>query len=192
MDDDGADTEQGTRARKANPRDGLIDFTAYSIEQLRDLRHSIDPDAFPENFKHLLAALEQKEELIAQLPLPPDAVAGRFTARNGLLGWIQARFSRSPVYGMGSLEVGPAEIFLSGWQRTWLGVPLETQVTLDLANVRNVVNDGTQVRFEIARKYRPANRICFQPDSPEDASRLLANLPGITTTGSTLVGNPRI
>jgi membrane associated rhomboid family serine protease len=183
MDDDGADTEQGTRARKANPRDGLIDFTAYSIEQLRDLRHSIDPDAFPENFKHLLAALEQKEELIAQLPLPPDAVAGRFTARNGLLGWIQARCSRSPVYGMGSLEVGPAEIFLSGWQRTWLGVPLETQVTLDLANVRNVVNDGTQVRFEIARKYRPANRICFQPDSPEDASRLLANLPGITTTG---------
>ena len=183
MDDVGANTEKGSRATKANPRDGLIDFTAYSIEQLRDLRHSIDPDAFPENFKHLLAALEQKEQLIAQPPVSCDPVAGKFTSRNGLLGWIQAGFSRSLVYGIGSLEVGPTDVVLSGWQRTWLGVPLETQVTRDLTNVRNVVHDGTQVRFEIARKYCPANRICFQPESPEDASRLLAKLPGITTTG---------
>src|SRR6267154_474880 len=125
MDDDGADTDAASQPTKVNPRDGLIDFAPYSIEQLRELQYSIDPEAFPENYKHLLAALIQKNTAIMEPPPPGDAVAGLFTSRTGLLGWIQAKFRRSPVYGFGSLEVGPSEIVLNGWQRTWLGVPIE-------------------------------------------------------------------
>jgi hypothetical protein len=51
MEDDGAGKEALPLQHKANPRDGLIDFTAYSIEQLRELQHSIDPEAFPQNLK---------------------------------------------------------------------------------------------------------------------------------------------
>jgi hypothetical protein len=162
MEDDGADKEAAPQPHKANPRDGLIDFTPYSIEQLRELQHSIDPEAFPENLKHLLAALKEKEAPAMQPPLPGDAVAGRFTSRDGVLGWIQAKFARSPVYGFGSLEVEPNEIILSGWQRTWLGVPIEAQVAREVAQVRNLVEDGASLQFEIRRKYRPANRVSFQ------------------------------
>jgi membrane associated rhomboid family serine protease len=183
MEDDGADKEAAPQPHKANPRDGLIDFTPYSIEQLRELQHSIDPEAFPENLRRLLAALTEKEAPAMQPLLPGDAVAGRFTLHGGLLGWIQAKFARSPVYGFGSLEVGPNEIILSGWQRTWLGVPVEAQVAREVAQVRNVVEDGTSLRFEIGRKYRPANRVWFQPESSGLVKGLLDKLPAVQSAG---------
>src|SRR5258708_33192063 len=114
MEDDGADKEAAPQPHKASPRDGLIDFTPYSIEQLRELQHSIDPEAFPENLKRLLAALKEKEAPVMQPPLPGGAVVGRFTSRDGILGWIQAKFARSPLYGFGSLEGGPNEIIFGG------------------------------------------------------------------------------
>ncbi len=183
MEDDGADKEAAPQPHKANPRDGLIDFTPYSIEQLRELQHSIDPKAFPENLKHLLAALKEKEAPAMEPPLPGDAVAGRFTSRDGVLGWIQAKFARSPVYGFGSLEVGPTETILSGWQRTWLGVPIDAQVAREVAQVRNVVEDGTSLRFEITRKYRPASRVSFQPQSPDQIKGLRDKLPAVQSEG---------
>jgi hypothetical protein len=164
MDDDGAGKDEASQPTKVNPRDGLIDFAPYSIEQLRELQYNIDSEAFPQNYRHLLAALRQKEaSTIPPAPLA-DAITGRFTSRSGLLGWIQAIFGRSPLYGFGSLEVGPSEIVLSGWQRTWLGVPVEAQIALEIAHVRNVVQEGTSLRFEIRRRYRPANRVWFQPE----------------------------
>jgi hypothetical protein len=138
MDDDSAHTEDASQPRKVNPRDGSIDFAAYSVEQLKELQFSIDPGTFPENYKNLLAVLRQKEESSPRPPPPGDAVAGRFTSRAGLFGWIEAKLGRSPVYGVGSLEVGSFEIFLSGWQRTWLGVPVEAQVTIANADVRTL------------------------------------------------------
>jgi len=183
MDDDGANTDDASQAARVNPRDGLIDFAAYSIEQLRELQYSIDPEVFPENFKRLVAALKRKEEPVAQPPPQSDAVVGRFTSHDGLLGWFEAKFGRSPVYGIGSIEVGESEIILTGWQRTWLGVPVETQVTREVDDVRNVVQDNTCIRFEIKRKYRPAARILFQPGSSEHVSRLLDNFPKFQTVG---------
>jgi membrane associated rhomboid family serine protease len=183
MDDDGAATDEASKPTKGNPRDGLIDFAPYSIEQLRELQHSIDPEAFPENYRHLLAALKNKEATIAQLPPPGDTVAGRFTSRDGLLGWFQAKLGRSPVYGFGSLEVGPSEIVLNGWQRTWLGVPVEVQETREIANVRNVAQEGTSLRFEISRKYRPANQVLFLPESVEPSKGLFDKLPRATSAG---------
>jgi hypothetical protein len=105
MEDDGADKEEAPQPKKANPRDGLIDFTPYSIEQLRELQYSIDPEVFPENHKHLLAALKEKKAPVMQPPPPGDSIAGRFTSRAGLLGWLQGKFAQSPVYGLGSLAV---------------------------------------------------------------------------------------
>jgi hypothetical protein len=183
MEDDGADKEAAPQPHKANPRDDLIDFTPYSIEQLRELQHSIDPEAFPENLKRLLAALKEKEAPAMQPPPPGAAVAGRFTSRGGVLGRIQGKFARSPVYGFGSLEVGPNEIILSGWQRTWLGVPVEAQVAREVTQVRNVVEDGASLRFDIGRKYRPANRISFQPQSSNEIKGLLDKLPAVQSAG---------
>jgi membrane associated rhomboid family serine protease len=181
MDDNGTDTDGASQPGKVNPRDGLIDFAAYSIEQLKDLQYSIDPEAFPENYKNLLAALTQKNT--SSTPSPEDAVAGRFTSRNGLLGWIQAKFERSPVYGVGTLDVGPSDIVLSGWQRTWLGVPIEAQVILQTADVRNAVREGTSLRFDVSRRYRLANRVRFRPENLEQTTALLDKLPGVTTAG---------
>jgi membrane associated rhomboid family serine protease len=183
MEDDGADKEAAPQPHKANPRDGLINFTPYSIEQLRELQHSIDPEAFPENLKRLLAALKEKEAPAMQPSLPGGSVVGRFTSRGGVLGWIQGKFARSPVYGFGSLELGPKEIILSGWQRTWLGVPVEAQVAREVAHVRNVVEDGASLRFEIGRKYRLANLISFQPQSSDQIKGLLDKLPAVQSAG---------
>jgi hypothetical protein len=69
MDDDGAGTDEASQPTKVNPRDGLIDFAPYSIEQLRELQYSIDSEAFPQNHRHLLAALRQREA--STVPPPP-------------------------------------------------------------------------------------------------------------------------
>lgn len=183
MDEDGDGTDAASQPNKVNPRDGLIDFRLYSIDQLRELRHSIDPEAFPENIKRLLAALNEKEAPVTQRPPPGDTAAGQFTSRTGLLGWFQAKFAHSPVYGVGSLEVGSSEIVLNGWQRTWLGVPIEAQVTREIADVRNVVQEGTNLRFEIRRNYLPADRVRFQPESSGEIKGLLDKLPRVQSAG---------
>jgi len=183
MEDGGADKEEAPQPKKVNPRDGLIDFTRYSVEQLRELQSSIDPEAFPENLKHLLEALKEKEAPIIQAPSPGDSVAGRFTSRAGLLGWLQGKFARSPLYGLGYLEAGPTEIILGGWRRSWLGVAMETQVTRERDHVRNVIQDGASLRLEITRKYRPAERVWFQPASPALIKGLIDKLPAVQSAG---------
>jgi len=165
------------------PRDGLIDFAPYSVEQLRELQHSIDRNAFPLNFGNLLAALEQKEALSTQSSAQSHGVVGRFGSRAGILGWLQAKAGRSPVYGAGALEVRTSDILLNGWQRTWLGVPIETEIARKISAVRNVVQDGNCVQFDIRRRFLPSERVQFRAESPEQARRILDALPGIKTAG---------
>jgi membrane associated rhomboid family serine protease len=165
------------------PRDGLIDFAPYSIEQLRELQHSIDRNAFPLNFANLLAALKQKEEQSTQSSSPSHGVVGRFGSSAGILGWLQAKAGRSPVYGAGTLEVRTSDILLNGWQRTWLGVPIETQIARKISSVRNVVQDGNCVQFEVKRKFLPSERVQFRAESSEQVRRILDVLPGIKTAG---------
>jgi membrane associated rhomboid family serine protease len=183
MDDEGVNKNETSQPTQVDPRDGSINFAAYSIEQLRELQHSIDRHRNPQNFRNLVAALEQKEApAVASLP-PSDTYVGRFTLRNGLLGWLEAKIHRSPVYGFGSVQVLSTSILLTGWQRTWLGVPLESSVTRELTNVRNVVEDGARVRFDIKRHYRPAERIEFQPESSAQCKSLVDKLPRLETAG---------
>jgi membrane associated rhomboid family serine protease len=175
--------EDSPALRKTNPKDGQIDFAAYSIEQLRDLEYTIDRVAFPENYRKLLAALKLREDLVIEPATPSSAVVGRFTSRAGLIGWLQAKFARSPVYGVGSLEIPGSEIVLNAWQRTWLGVAIEAQFTRDVGAVRNVVQDGAKVRFEIKGKFGTAARIAFRPDHPDRLNVLISKLPNATTSG---------
>jgi membrane associated rhomboid family serine protease len=183
MDDDGVDKNETSQPTQVDPRDGLIDFAAYSIDQLRELQHSIDPHRNPQNFRNLVAALEQKEAPSNASPPLGDTFVGRFTLRSGLLGWLEAKIHRSPVYGFGSLQILSIEILLTGWQRTWLGVPIESSVTRELANIRNVVEDGARVRFDVRRQYRPAERIEFQPESSAQCKPLIDKLPRLETAG---------
>jgi membrane associated rhomboid family serine protease len=183
MDDGGDNKNETSQPTQVDPRDGSINFAAYSIEQLRELQHSIDRHTNPQNFRNLVAALEQKEApAVASLP-PGDTFVGRFTLRNGPLGWLEAKIHRSPVYGFGSIQILSTGISLTGWQRTWLGVPIESSVTREIANVRNVVEDGARVRFDVKRHYRPAERIEFQPESSAQCKPLVDKLPGLETAG---------
>ena len=66
MDEDSAGKSELSDSSAARPQDGRIDFSLYSIEQLRELQYSIDKNASPQNFMNLLAALKRKEEGTAQ------------------------------------------------------------------------------------------------------------------------------
>ena len=52
-------------------------------------------------------------------------IVERRKRRDGIRGWVQAKANRSPVYGAGSMEILPDQLVLNGWQRTWLGAPLQ-------------------------------------------------------------------
>jgi membrane associated rhomboid family serine protease len=183
MDEDSADKSEHSQPIQVDPRDGLISFSGYSIEQLRELQNSIDRHAYPANYRNLLAALGQKEKPVTSPPSLGDTYVGRFTSRNGLLGWLHAKLQRSPVYGFGSLEVRSSDVSLFGWQRTWLGVPIETPVAREMVDVRNVAQDGTSVRFDIRREYRLSERVRFQPESSKQVKRILETLPRVETPG---------
>lgn len=178
MDDHSARKSGTSEASPANPRDGLIDFSSYSLEQLRELQHSVDKKDFPLNFGNLLAALRQKEAIHTnQSSAQSSGYLGLFSSRTGILGWLAAKARRSPVYGAGAIEVGAGHILLRGWQRTWLGVAIESQVARKISCVRNVVQDGQCVQFAIRRKFLPAESVQFRGESPEQAKCLFEALP---------------
>ena len=128
MEDDSARKSGSSQSSPVSPRDGFITFSGYSLQQLRELQHSVDKQAFPLNFSNLVAALKQKEEAETTQSVPQSATfTGQFTPRAGILGWLAAKARRSPLYGAGTVEPLATDILLHGWQRTWLGVPIETQ-----------------------------------------------------------------
>jgi rhomboid protease GluP len=182
MDDDSAGKSAPSQSSTASPKDGLIDFGSYSIEQLRELQFSVDKETFPLNFSNLIAALKRKEEAQISQTLPQsDAFAGRFSSRMGVLGWLASKARRSPLYGAGTIEPRAAEILLQGWQRTWLGVPIETQLTRVMSSVQNVVRDGRLVQFDIRRRYWLSERIQFRAETVAEAHQLVGLLPAAQT-----------
>jgi membrane associated rhomboid family serine protease len=181
MDEDGAGKSELSHSSTARPQDGRIDFLLYSIEQLRELQYSIDKNAFPQNFINLLAALKQKEEGTTQPVAQSNGYAGQFTSKAGILGWIEAKVRRSPVYGTGSIEPGSSTILLRGCQRTWLGVPIESQVIREISNIRNVVQDGPHVQFDMPRKFLPSERIQFRAESAQQSKHIAEALPNTQT-----------
>lgn len=162
--------------------DGTIDFGGFSTEQLRDLECTIDRHNRPLDFAHLQAELERRDR-----PGPPDEEGGaawaiEFTAESGLRGWLRAKAKRLRLYGGGSLEIGPSELILGGWQRTWLGMPIQVELPIPLAQIRNAAQDERSVRFEVHRG-RWRRRYEFRLDSNERAAQLISLLPAAKTPG---------
>jgi membrane associated rhomboid family serine protease/tetratricopeptide (TPR) repeat protein len=174
-------TEPAGSADQEHRADGLIDFTQYSLTQLKDLQFSIDSRTYPENFNNLLRELARREPENAGQGAPALRITGRFTSHDGLRGWLEALRKRCPLYGSGAVEVRAADIVLFGWQRTWLAVPMQTQLTIPLEDVCNAVKDGSIVRFE--RRLQRTARTIFeiQAESLQQASELLALLPTVQT-----------
>lgn len=116
-------------------------------------------------------------------PSEPNPCAGRFTARDGFLGWLQAKRRRSPVYGPGSISCGPVDVALYAWRRTWLGVPHRDEVRLSLDGICNVTCENRRVEFEYRKPYRLRRRIHFTADSETAARELAARLPVAQSPG---------
>jgi hypothetical protein len=102
----GSMNEQGEDATEhpagfvgVDPRDGTIDFTRYSTEQLEELQFGIDRRAFPQNLANLSAELERRA---ASGTAQSDAASNvRFSSRDGLTGWIESRGRHNPCMAPG-------------------------------------------------------------------------------------------
>jgi rhomboid protease GluP len=173
-------------AESSAPNDGSTDFRAYSLSQLQDLQRFIDRRAYPRNFANLTAEIERRLEETAAAVAPHEdavggAVTGRFSRRDGWLGWLQGLRRRSPVFGPGELEVVSTGVRLAGNHRTWLGSSAPREFLVDADHIRNCAVDGATLRFEIKRRLIPARTILFQTGSESDARALLAKLPATST-----------
>jgi rhomboid protease GluP len=133
-----------------SPKDGQIDFSKYSTEQLQDLRHTIDGRSHPQNLRNLLTELSKREaagpESVTFRDLHEFAV--RFTPGDGIVGWVQGVLSRSTLYGSGVIRFEGADLALVGWQRNWMGVALETELRASMADVSQVEMDEVSVSFD--------------------------------------------
>jgi membrane associated rhomboid family serine protease len=178
MDEESAGKSAATQSSAAGTRDGLIDFSGYTIEQLRELQYSVDQERFPLNYGNLIAALRGKEEgQTNQTASQSDAFAGQFTSAKGFLSWLAAKARRSPLYGLGTIEPRSSDILLGGWQRTWLGVPIESQIARSKSSIQNAVQDGQHVQFDIRRRYWLPERIQFRAETADEAQQLVGMLP---------------
>ncbi|HSY08329.1 MAG TPA: rhomboid family intramembrane serine protease [Steroidobacteraceae bacterium] len=173
------DTGPDASPTEVDPRDGSIDFTQYSAAQLTKLQSSIDRRKFPQTYDELLSVLARRETEDAQ-STPLVRVAGKFTCHDGVRGWLEAKRMSFSVYGTGVIEVRPKEIVLFGWQRTWLGVPLQTQITVPVDAVRNVTQEDAWLRFEYQSRYR-RRRVELRTASVAEAARLRDALPRVRT-----------
>ena len=164
---------------RAFPPDGLIDFSKYSIEQLRELQFGIDRDSFPLNFANLSAELARREAI----PAADPGFDSRFSRRDGILGWLESASRRSPYYGAGSLQLAATHLRVRAWRRTWLGAPEQVEDEIPLADVHNVVRDGARVRFEYKRRWSWHRQIELTTESADLAQELSNALPREQSAG---------
>jgi rhomboid protease GluP len=170
-----------TGVQPADPRtrDGALDFSSYSLQQLRDLATIIDRGSQPLNYTNLLAELERRTSASSE----SSRTAGRFSARDGWLGWLDAKRRRSPVFGEGQLQVEEEHVTLHGWQRTWLGVREPGIAQIPLSRLQNVACDGDCLYFESRRRLLPARRIQFRTTTAHEAELVAQRLPRTHTPG---------
>jgi membrane associated rhomboid family serine protease len=167
-------------AESSASEDGTTDFRAYSLVQLQELQRFIDRRAYPRNFVNLAAEIERRlaeQPGDAAQPLDSRATAGRFSKRDGWLGWLQALWRRSPVFGAGEIEVMDDAVRLAGNHRTWLGSSAPREYLTPTDRVRNCVIYGATLRFEIKRRWYPARTVEFEAGSEAQAQALMARLP---------------
>lgn len=157
--------------------DGLIDFSNYSPAQLQELQHSIDPHTFPINARNLRSALERSQQSAGALSEAKPEVPIRFSVRDGLRGWLEAKWRRQSFYGEGTIEVQSDEIRIRGSCRTWLGVATSAEKVLARAAICNVLQDGERLQFEVKRRPWWRKRYLLSAQSATVAQRLCSILP---------------
>src|ERR1700743_186028 len=96
----------------ADPADGMICFARCPPEQLEELQFGIDRHAFPQTFANLSAELQRRAA--SGTAQSHGASNGRFSSRDGLAGWIEARGRHNPLYGAGSVAVAAEHVTLQG------------------------------------------------------------------------------
>jgi rhomboid protease GluP len=165
------------------PLDGTINFTGYSDRQLSELRFTIHRERFPKNFATLQAEIDRRARAEIAPGLETELVAGRLSRHDGLRGWLESKLTRSPLYGLGSMEFMQNQLVLNGWRRTWLGTPLQGQLVVSTNRIRNVVRDGDTVRFELTNSYWPVKRIAFRPEEQLHTASIVARLPSTRAQG---------
>jgi membrane associated rhomboid family serine protease len=163
----------------ASARDGLIDFGGYTTEQLVELESSIDPERFPRNHARLVEELNRRKRTEASNSPPRDRWDIRFSPSESFWSWVQAKRRRQWFYGRGFLEIQPAEVVLSGWQRTWLGMPVQGERRIALESIRNVGTDNATVLINVASWSRSGRKLEFDCDSQESALSLCGRLPPV-------------
>jgi membrane associated rhomboid family serine protease len=175
--------ESNSGKHEARRADGAINFSSYSLAQLEELYDSIDAHLYPQNYANLRIELERRRTRPDDHGRSQTVEAGRFTRRDGLRGWLQAKQKRQPVYGHGALQFGKEEVVLQGWQRTWLGVSYRSSVVIPTKQIRNVEHDQDRARFQWRRPYGLARPIEFQPDARENVAPIVAQLPDTRSAG---------
>jgi len=173
------DTPEPTEAPVAtDPSPSVIDFAQYSTEQLLELRAAFDAGRFPQEHKALEQELARRTSspYSTGVPTPGFRVEVRFTPHDGIRGWLQARSSKSPLFGAGAMTLHADTVVLSGWSRTWLGVRQPTELAFDLSNITNVVTDGNLVCFTALHRGR-RYALSLRAADATQASALAVQLP---------------
>ena len=161
--------ESSTVQDQPGGSEGRPDLSGYSADQLRDLLRD-----------ELL-----RREKSGGADSPTTSISGRFSRRDGLLGWLESLLRRQPLYGRGSINADRDTITLHGWQRTWLMVPVERALSIAADRVRNVTRLGTGVYLEIRRRGWFSRPLVFEPDAGVIVEDLLVKLPATKTSSFT-------
>ena len=167
----------------ADAADGAVDFSQYSLAQLHALRGRLDVSKFPKNAHNLHSEIAAREARSLKHSQPNFVCEGRFTRHDGWGGWFAAKLRRSLVYGVGAIETRFDTVALLGWRRTWLGVAVQSEVSIPTEQIRNVARDDSFVRFEIDSRRRLHRRIEFVANSAAGAAQLEDRLPTSRTSG---------
>lgn len=173
----GENNNTGSSPEPSSRRDGGIDFSRYTTQQLQELQGNLDAAASPLIHAALSAELERRTTAAPQA----TRWTGRFTRRPGLAGWLFAKLRRSPLYGEGAVEVQPGHLVLHGRQRTWLGVGIERALQVPLDRVRNAIATAAGLRFEVRRRFWLPSKVEFLPDNAVDREDMVRALPDART-----------
>lgn len=166
-----------------SPRDGLIEFSTYSTAQLEDLQHSINRSTHPRDFINLSRELSRRRQMETEPGSADHEYAVQFTARGGLIGWMEALFKRCPLHGHGSIRFETDDVVLRGWQRTWLGAPLQTEIHIDSRHIRNAVQEVQWVTFERRPDEGRVRRFQCAAADARAAASIVALLPSTRSEG---------
>ena len=138
-------------------------------------------DLSTDQLRQLLQSELERRESAGRLGTSTVPVTGRFSRWDGVAGWLESLLRGQPLYGRGSIAADAGTITMQGWQRTWLGLPVERVLPVAVDRVRSVARIGTGVYLEIARRAWFSRKVEFEADPQTDTNGFLGALPTTKT-----------